>query len=77
MGFLGGSVVKNPPVNGGDPRGTRSILGSGRSSGGGKGNQLQYYYLGNAMDRVAWEATVHRVAESDTTEHSCRHTRKI
>ena len=70
-------MVKNPPVNGGDARDICSILGSGRSSGGGKGNPLQYYNLGNAMDRVAWEATVHWVAESDTTEHSCKHTKKI
>ena len=34
MGFLGGSVGKNPPVNAGNPGDTGSIPGSGRSPGG-------------------------------------------
>ena len=36
-----------------------SIPESGRSSGGGNGNILQYSCLGNPMDREAWWATVH------------------
>ena len=36
--------------------------------GEGNGNPLQYSRLGNSMDRAAWQATVHVVAESDTTE---------
>ena len=39
-----GSVVKNPPANAGD---AGSILGSGRSPGGGDGNPLQHSCLGN------------------------------
>ena len=34
----------------------------------GVGNALQYSCLENFMDRVAWQATVHEVTESDTTE---------
>ena len=45
------------------------ISGLGRSPGGGNGNPLQYSCLGNPMDRGAWWATVHQVAEVDTTEH--------
>ena len=46
-----------------------SFLGSGKSPGEGDGNPLQYAYLGNPMDRGAWQATVHEVAEEwDTTE---------
>ena len=36
--------------------------------GEGDGNPLQYPCLENAMDRGARQATVHGVAESDTTE---------
>ena len=64
MGFPGGSVVKNPPASAGD---TGSIPGSGRSPGEGNGNPLQYFSLGNPMDREVRQATVPRVAkESDS-----------
>ena len=59
-------MVKNPPVNAGD-RG--SIPRSGRSPGGGHSNPLQYSCLENSMDRGAWWATVHGVAE---LEHACK-----
>ena len=66
LGFPGVLAGKNPPGNAGD---TGSIPGSGRSSGEGNGNLLQYSCLGNPMDRGAWWATVHGVAkELDTTE---------
>ena len=66
-GFLGGSVVKNVPVNARDAGDVGLIPGSGRSSGGGNGNPLQYSCLKNPIDRGAWWATVHEVTESDTT----------
>ena len=40
------------------------IPGWGRSPGGGHGNPLQYSCLENPMDRGAWWATIHRVANS-------------
>ena len=43
-------------------------LGSGRSSGERNDNPFKYFCLENAMDRGAWQVTVHRVTESDTTE---------
>ena len=61
-------VVKNLPANAGDVRGAGSIPGLGRSPGGGHVHQLQYSCLENPMDRGAWWATVHGVAQSDMTE---------
>ena len=52
-GFPGGLAIKNLPANAGDAEDTGLIPGSGRSSGEGNGNLLQYSYLGNAMDRGA------------------------
>ena len=40
----------------------------GRSPGEGHDNLLQYSCLENPMDRGTWWATVHGVAESETTE---------
>ena len=48
--------------------GLGSIPGSGRSPGEGNGNSLQYACLKNPMDRGAWWATVHGVAESGMTQ---------
>ena len=56
-------MVKNPPANVGD---VGLISGSGRFSGEGNGNPLQYSYLGNPMDRGDWQAIAHGVAKSQT-----------
>ena len=68
MGFPGGGSGKESVVNAGHARDMGLIPGLGRSPGGGHGNSLQYACLENPMDKGAWQATVHRVAESDTTE---------
>ena len=52
-------MVKNLLTNAGNES---SIPGSGRSPGG-NSNPLQYSCLGNPMDRAAWWAVVHGVAE--------------
>ena len=64
-GFPDGSDGKESAYNAGDPS---LIPGSGRSPGEGNGNPLQYSCLENSMDRGAWWATVHEVAELDMTE---------
>ena len=55
-------MVKNPPANAGDMKDMGLIPGSGRSTGGGHGNPLQYSCLENPMDRGAW----HKIAKSWT-----------
>ena len=61
----GGSVVENPPANAGD---LGLTPGSERSPGKGNDNPLQYYCLGNPMDRGTWQAILHEVTkELDTT----------
>ena len=54
-------MVKNLPANAGDIRDASLIPESGRSSGVGNGNPLQYSCL--SMDRGAWWATAHGVAK--------------
>ena len=59
-------MVKNLPASSGNVRDVGLIPVLGRSPGGGHGNPLQYSCLENPMDRGAWQATVHKVAESQT-----------
>ena len=63
-------MVKNPPANAGD---TGLIPESGRSPGGGKATHYKYSCQENSVDRGAWQATVHGVTGSDTTEHTHTH----
>ena len=65
-GFPVGASCKEPPANAGNIRDVGLIPGSGRSSGGGHDNPLQYSYLENLMDRGAWRSAVHKVAKSQT-----------
>ena len=61
MSFPGGSVLRNLLANAGATGDVGLIPGSGRFSGGRNGNALQYFGIGNPMDREAWWATVHGV----------------
>ena len=56
-------VIKNLHAKAGD---SGLVPGLGRSPGEGNGNPLQYSWLGNPMDRGAWQATIHGVAKSQT-----------
>ena len=56
-------MVKNSSANAGA---SGSIPDLEKSPGEGNGNPLQYSCQGNPMDRGAWRATVHGVAELDT-----------
>ena len=57
---------KNPPTSAGDEG---SIPGLERFPEEGNGDPLQYFCLGNPVDRGAWQTTVHGVTESYTTEN--------
>ena len=65
-GFPSGSDGEESACNVGD---LHSVPESGRSPGEGNGYPIHYSCLENSMGRRAWRATVHGVAESDTTEH--------
>ena len=62
-GFPSGRDGKESAYDAADPS---LIPGSGRSSGGGHGHPPQCFCLENSMDRGAWWATVHGVANSQT-----------
>ena len=64
-------MVKNLPAHAGDARDAGSIPGSGRPSGRGNVNPLQYSCLENPMERGTWWTTVHGEGKSwmlDETE---------
>ena len=72
-------MVKNLPANAKDLRDVGLIHGLGRAPEVGHGNPLQYSCLENPMDRGAWWAMVHSVAQSQTllkrlSTHACTHT---
>ena len=62
-GFSSGSVVKESACNVGV---AGSILGLGRSPGGGHDNPFRYSCLENPVDRGDWQAIVHGVTKSQT-----------
>ena len=68
MGFPGGLVIKNPLANTEATGDAGSHSGLGRSPGGGHGNPLQSSCLEVPIDRGAWRAAVHSIAESGTAE---------
>ncbi|CAI9178588.1 unnamed protein product [Rangifer tarandus platyrhynchus] len=67
---MSGKDGKESACNAGDPA---SIPGLGRSPVEGNDYPFQYSCLENPMNRGAWRATVHRVAELDTTEWFSTH----
>ena len=73
MGFPGGTVEKNLPVNAGDARDMGLVPGLERSSRVRNGNPFQYSCLENPMERGAWRATGHGVTKSQTSlgTHIC------
>ena len=75
MGFPGGASGKEPTYQCRDLRDTGMISRSGKFPEGGHNNKLQYSFfflplqypcLENPTDRGAWQAIVHRVAQSKT-----------
>ena len=72
MGFSGGSDSKNLLAM--QETWLGSIPESRRSPGGGHGNLLQYSCLEIPQGQRSLVTTVHRVRESDMTEHAHRYT---
>ena len=63
-------MAKNQPDNARDAGDTGSVLGLGRSPGGGNSRPLQYSHRENPLYRRAWWAAVLGATEQDITEHT-------
>ena len=59
-------MVKNLPASAGDVRDVGSVPGSGSCPGGGLATHRNILAWKIPKDRGAWQATVHRVAKSQT-----------
>ena len=59
-------VVKNLPADAGDVRDVGLIPGSGRPTGGGHSNPLEYSCLEDPHGQRSWWGMAHRVAKSLT-----------
>ena len=59
-------MVENLPADARDAGDTVSVPESERCPGEGNDNPLRYSYLGNPMDREAWQATAHGIVRSWT-----------
>ena len=68
--------IKIPPANGGDTGESGSIPGSGRCSGEGNSNPLQYSCLENAMDPGRLQSTGLQRVRHDLSDLACTHRRK-
>ena len=68
LGFPGESEVKDLLANAGDTKDVGQIPEEGISLGEGYGDLLQYFCLGNSMDRGAWSAVLEVAKELDMTQ---------
>ena len=68
-------ISKDPPAKVGDARDLGLISESGRSTGGGIDNLLQYSCLETSMGRGAWWATVNGVTRVGHSVWATEHTR--
>ena len=68
MGSPTGSVIKEPACDARDARDMGSILGSGRSPGGGHSSRLHYSCLEISVVRGAWAAQSIGCKELEMTE---------